>query len=141
MATPIVRDQGTWTAGSLGSISTTAYSSATRVQLSGLAANYLLLDFSIEGGQFGSAPTAGTGLYLYAVDRDHSGNIGATPGSNYTPRLCGVFSPQTILGTTTVILRLNSIPTSHDCDFYVYNSASSTFSSGSLYYLPWSPGT
>lgn len=146
MPTPIVRVPGTAltpvTVSAITSGTPGYASSAMHIQASALTpANLLLADFRLTSITWGGTPAAAGAIQLFAVDRDFSGNIGPTPGTNYIPRFLGTFSPQELASSSPGVMSLEKVALSADADYYVANNATGVTFACTLNALPWSPGT
>lgn len=147
MTTPIVRDSGsTISVTGANAIASAAYSNSAdvmRIQLSALAANYLLADFRVKC-TFSTAPVAGS-LQLIKMPRDFSGNQGNTPSSLLLATQIFTFGPlpQTSSTTTAYTFSVDAVPLDYDADYWLFNNAlGQSIPSGYTFIaMPWSPGT
>lgn len=147
MANPLLRDSGSViTTTGANAIASAAYSNSAdvmRIQLSALAANYLLADFRVKC-TFATAPVAGS-LQLIKMPRDFSGNQGNTPSATLLAGQIFTFGPlpQASSATTVYTFSVDSVPLDYDADYWLFNNAlGQSIPSGYTFLAqPWSPGT
>jgi hypothetical protein len=147
MSTPIVRDSGSViTVTGANAIANNAYSNSAdvmRIQLSSLAANYLLADFRLSF-TYGTAPVAGS-IQLIKMPRDFSGNQGGTPAATLLGAQIFTFGPLPQASNTVkaFIFSVDSVPLDFDADYWIFNNATgqSIVSGYTFAAMPWSPGT